>query len=99
LSGASLGGATKAYRGFTYTYNGTTWVRGAKALKYNPRTEDLEPLSDDQYDPLNLFSKEEKAKRVLTSEEIQKVADQFGVRFEEAMEEAKQQGYRAPPER
>ncbi len=91
-----LTGAAKAYRGFTYTFNGTKWVKGAKALRYNEKTQ-AEPWSDDQYDPLNLFSKEEKAKRTLTVEQIQKVADQFGVSYEEAMEEAKQQGYQVPP--
>ena len=92
-----LTGAAKAYRGFTYTFNGTKWVKGAKAQKYNPKTQGMEPWSDDQYDPLNLFSKEEKAKKVLTREEIHKVADQFGVSYEEAREEAKQQGYQVPP--
>lgn len=92
-----LTGATKAYQGFTYTFNGTKWVKGAKAQKYNEKTQDMEPWSDDQYDPLNLFSKEEKAKRVLTVEEIRKVADQFDVSYEEAREEAKQQGYQVPP--
>ncbi len=92
-----LTGGAKAYRGFTYTFNGTKWVKGAKAQKYNPKTRGMEPWSDDQYDPLNLFSKEEKAKRILTLEEIQKVADQFGVSYEEALEEAKQQGYQVPP--
>ena len=57
----------------------------------------MDPWSDDQYDPLNLLSKEEKAKRVLTGEEIRRVADQFGVSYEEAAEEAKQQGYLVPP--
>lgn len=90
-------GATKAYRGFTYIFNGTKWLKGAKALKYNESTEGMEPLSEDQYDPLNLFSKEEKGKRILTEAQIRKVAGQFDVSYEEAREEAKQQGYQVPP--
>jgi LAS superfamily LD-carboxypeptidase LdcB len=88
-----LAGATKAYIGFTYIFNGMTWVKGNKAQRYNEKTQEMEPWSDDQYDPLKLLSKEEKAKRTLTGEQIRKVADQFGVSFEEAAEEAKQQGY------
>jgi len=95
---ASSAGSTKAYRGFTYKFNGTKWVKGAAATKFNSNMEP-EPWSDEQYDPLNLFSKEEKAKRILTVEEIQRVADQFGVSYEEAMEEAKQQGYQVSPSR
>ncbi len=64
-------------------------------MKYNDKIQP-EPWSDDQYDPLNLLSKEERAKRILTVEQIQKVADQFGVLYEEALEEAKQQGYQVP---
>jgi hypothetical protein len=95
MARSSLTGATKAFRGFTYRFNGTKWVKGAKALKYNEKIQP-EPWSDDQYDPLNLLSKEERAKRILTVEQIQKVADQFGVSYEEALEEAKQQGYQVP---
>jgi len=51
----------------------------------------------DQYDPLNLFSKEEKAKRTLKEEQIRGVADQFGVTYAEAWEDAKAQGYIVPP--
>jgi hypothetical protein len=91
----SFTGATKAYAGFTYSFNGTKWVKGAKALKYDEKIQP-HPWSDDQYDPLNLFSKEEKAKRTLTVDQIQKVADQFGVSYEEALEDAKQQGYQVP---
>jgi hypothetical protein len=57
-----LAGATKAYMGFIYAYDGTKWVKDAKATKYNSKMEP-EPWSDDQYDPLTLLSKEEKAKR------------------------------------
>ena len=103
LSPTSLTGATKAYRGFTYTFNGAKWVKGGTAQKYNRKTPgaalNKEPWSDDQYDPLNLYSKEEKAKRTLTEAQIRKVADQFGVSYEEASEEAKQQGYQVPPKR
>jgi len=60
---------------------------------------ETEPWSEDQYDPLNLFSKEVKAKRTLTAQEIRKVADQFGVSYEDAMEEAKQQGYQVSARR
>jgi hypothetical protein len=96
MAPSSLAGATKAYRGFTYRFNGTKWVKGAKALKYNDKIQP-EPWSDDQYDPLNLFSKEEKAKRLLTTEQIRNVANQFGVSIEEALEDAKAQGYQVPP--
>jgi TPP-dependent pyruvate/acetoin dehydrogenase alpha subunit len=78
--------------GFTYRYNGTKWVKGAKATRFNSKMEE-EPWSDDQYDPLKLLSKEEKAKKTLTPGEIRTVADQFGVSYEEAAEEARQQGY------
>ena len=54
--------------------------------------------SEAKYDPLNLFSKEEKAKRTLTEEEIRSVADQFGVTYAEASEDAKAQGYKVPPQ-
>jgi hypothetical protein len=94
---SSLSGATKAYRGFTYRFNGTKWVKGAEAKRYNEKTQDMDPWSDDQYDPLDLFTKEEKAKTVLTEDQIRKVADQFGVSYEEAREEAKQQGYQVSP--
>jgi len=94
---SSLIGAAKAYLGFSYTFNGSRWVKGNKASKYNPKTGNEEPWSEDQYDPLNLLSKEEKSKRVLTVEEVQRVADQFGVSYEEAAEEAKQHGYQVPP--
>jgi NACalpha-BTF3-like transcription factor len=56
----------------------------------------MDPLSDDQYDPLKLYPKEEKAKRTLTEEQIRKVAEQFSVSYEEASEDAKQQGYQVP---
>lgn len=90
-----LSGATKAYKGFTYSFNGTKWVKGNRARRYNAKG-DFEPWSDDQYDPLQLYSKEEKAKRALTQDQIQRVADQFSVTYEEARDEAKQQGYQVP---
>jgi hypothetical protein len=98
-SGARSGfeGARKAYRGSSYTFNGNKWVKGAGALKYNEKTTGMDPESDDQYDPLNLFSKEEKAKMTLKEEQIRSVAEQFGVAYDEAWEEAKAQGYRVPP--
>lgn len=96
-SQTSCTGATKAYRGFTYMFNGTKWVKGSQAQKYNDKTQGMDPWSDDQYDPLNLFSKEEKAKRLLTVTQIREVASQFGVSFEEAWEDAKAQGYQVPP--
>ncbi|MGH9428487.1 MAG: hypothetical protein ACRD2L_19545 [Terriglobia bacterium] len=99
MAETSLTGATKAYRGFTYRFNGTKWVKGAAAKKYNENTQGMDPWSDDQYDPLNLYSKEEKAKRILTEAQIRKVAELFGVSYEEAWEEAKQQGYQVPPKR
>jgi hypothetical protein len=96
-SQVSLAGATKAYRGSTYIFNGTKWVKGNKALMFNTKTQGMDPLSDDQYDPLKLFSKEEKAKRTLTEEQIRNVAEQFSVSYGEASEEAKLQGYQVSP--
>lgn len=94
---ASCTGADKSYRGFTYRFNGTKWVKGAEALKYNEKNQGMDPLSEDQYDPLNLLSKEEKAKRTLKEEQIRSVAEQFGVTYAEAWEDAKAQGYIVPP--
>ncbi len=96
---ASLIGATKAYRGFTYTFDGTKWNRGSEARKYNPTTRDTDLWSDDQYDPLHLFSKDAKAKRRLTEGQIAQVAKQFGASYEEAWDDAKGQGYQVPPQR
>jgi hypothetical protein len=96
LPPSSFEGATEDYRGFQYHFNGTEWVKGAKALKYNEKTTNMDPLSEDQYDPLGLFSKEEKAKRTLTEEQIRSVANRFGVTYAEAWEDAKAQGYRLP---
>jgi hypothetical protein len=95
---SSFTGANEAYRGFTYRFNGTKWVKRAKALKYNQKGEGMEPLSEDQYDPLKLLSNEEKAKRTLTEEQIRSVANRFGVTYAEAWEDAKAQGYRVPPQ-
>jgi len=67
-----------------------------RASKYNVQTGKLEPSSDDQYDPLNLLSKDEKAKRILTEGQIQQVATQFGVSYDEAWQDAKDQGYQVP---
>jgi hypothetical protein len=50
----------------------------------------------DPYDPLDLFSKEEKGKKTLTVEEIQRVAKQSGLSFQEAATEAKEHGYQVP---
>ena len=93
---ACVGGA-KSYRGSSYIFNGKKWVKGANALKYDEKTSSMEPLSEDQYDPLNLFSKEEKAKTTLKEEQIRRVADQFGVTYDEAWEDARAQGYKVPP--
>jgi hypothetical protein len=87
-------GATKAYRGFTYRFDGRNWLKGTKALKWTP--SGLNPTSEDQYDPLGLLSKDEKAKRTLTETQIRVVAQRFGVSYEEAREEASQQGYQVP---
>jgi len=92
----SLTGATKAYRGFTYSFDGKVWKRGQPAKRYNPQTKRMEPWSDDRYDPLNLFSKEDKAARHLSEVQIRQVASQFGVSYEEALEDAKAQGYQVP---
>ena len=95
-TGLSLIGAQKAYRGFTYTFDGTKWNKGSEAQQYNPATGKLEPLSDDQYDPLNLFTRDQKAKKVLTEAQIRRVANEFGVSYTEASEDAKAQGYQVP---
>lgn len=92
----SLTGATTAYLGFTYTFNGSKWVKGSKAQSYNPKTQDMDPWSADQYDPLGLFSMEEKAKHPLTKPEIQAVADKFDVPYQMALQDAKNQGYQVP---
>jgi hypothetical protein len=39
---ASFAGSTKEYRGFTYRFNGTKWVKGAGALKYNEKTAGMD---------------------------------------------------------
>jgi hypothetical protein len=96
LSGTShnsFAGATKSYSGFVYSFDGTKWVKGGQSLRYNPKTQGEEPKSDDQYDPLNLLTNEEKAKRVLKRDQILNVAKTFGVTYEEASEEARRQGY------
>ena len=41
-------------------------------------------------------TKEEKAKHQLTKPEIQAVADKFGVTYQEALQDAKNQGYQVP---
>jgi hypothetical protein len=92
----SMNGATKAYRGDNYVFDGSKWKKDGEAQKYNRGTQRLESRSDDQYDPLNLFSKEEKAKRLLTEEQIRSVAKQFGVSFQDALQDAKEQGYQVP---
>jgi hypothetical protein len=89
-------GATKAYRGYTYTFDGRHWEKGHKALRFDANGK-TEPWTDDQYDPLGLFTKEEKAKRQLTEDQIRQVAEQFGVSYDEAVEDAKAQGYQVPP--
>jgi len=45
----------------------------------------MEPWRDNQYGPLKLLSKEAKAKRTLTVEQIFRAAEQFGVTYEEAI--------------
>jgi hypothetical protein len=96
-------GATKVYRGFIYRFDGTKWVKGGPIRHIdvdNPANgSGDQPYSDDQYDPLNLFSKEQKAKRLLTVDQIQAVANEFGVSYEEAREDARQQGYQVPAKR
>jgi hypothetical protein len=94
---ASLIGGTKAYRGYTYTFDGKRWNKGREAFNVPDLNANPQPLSEDQYDPLGLFSKGEKAKRLLTKEEIQRVAEEFSVSYEQAWEEAKAQGYQVPP--
>jgi hypothetical protein len=87
----SVTGATTAYLGYTYTFDGTKWVRGSKALKYNPKTQDMDPWSADQYDPLGLFSAEKKHGTLLSASQIQAVATKFGVSYQEALQDAKSQ--------
>ncbi|MBI3934957.1 MAG: hypothetical protein HY316_09720 [Acidobacteria bacterium] len=97
VSGGNVVGAQKAYLGYTYTFDGTKWIRGLEAKSYSEADGgSLVPLSDDQYDPLDLFTRDEKAKMRLTKAEIRQVADQFGVSFENALEDAKVQGYQVP---
>jgi hypothetical protein len=95
-SSVPFAGATKAYRGFTYSFDGQTWKKGQRARRWSAQTNDMEPWSDDQYDPLNILSKEEKAKRLLTEAQIRQVAQRFSVSYEEAWEDAKAQGYQVP---
>src|SRR5271169_3418039 len=54
-------GSQKVYLGHTYTYDGKSWRRGAEALHYDSAGALVGPDSQDQYDPLGLFTKEEKA--------------------------------------
>jgi hypothetical protein len=89
-------GATKSYMGYTYIFDGKGWKRGSKALRYNQSTSNMDPNSDDQYDPLGLLSKDEKAKRLLSEARIAGVAKQFSVTYAEALEEAKSHGYQVP---
>ena len=93
---ASLTGATTEYLGFTYTFNGSKWIKRKEAKSYNPKTQDMAPWSADQYDPLGLFSKEEKARHQLSKSEIQTVADKFSVSYQDALNDAKAQGYQVP---
>jgi hypothetical protein len=93
---ASLTGATTEYLGFTYTFDGSKWTKGKEAKSYNPKTRDMDPWSADQYDPLGLFSKEEKAKRLLSVSQIQAVGNNFGVSYQDALQDAKNQGYQVP---
>lgn len=89
-------GATKVFHGYTYVFDGTHWKRKSEARVYNPSTGKLEPNNEDPYDPLGLFTKEEKAKRLLTQEQILRVTKEFGVSYEEAWQDAKSQGYQVP---
>lgn len=92
----SFKGSQTAYLGFTYVFNGEQWVKGADAKRYNEDTEGLEPLSDDQYDPLGELSKEKKAQILLSAAQIKTVADKFGVSYEAALQDARTQGYEVP---
>lgn len=89
-------GATKAYMGFVYTFDGGKWVKGSEARKYNEKSKSMDKWSDDQYDPIGLWTKEEKSKRTLSKDQIQLVANQFEVSYEDAKAEAKEQGYLVP---
>ena len=91
-------GTHKTYMGHTYTFDGVKWNKGSESRVYK-KNGSFEPASDDQYDPLGLFAKEEKAKHRLTEEEIRRVATQFGVSYENAWAEAKSQGYQVPPKK
>ena len=86
------------YLGFVYKYDGAGWRQASEAKKYNPKTQAMEPLSEDQYDPLGLLSTDEKSKRALTKEQINRVADQFGVTHKQAWQDAHAQGYAVPSE-
>jgi hypothetical protein len=84
------------YRGFTYSFDGSKWRKeGAAYRVLDVNSGETIPSSDDQYDPLGLFSEKEKAKHTLTEAEIHHVAD-FNVLYGEAWEEAKAQGYQVP---
>ena len=89
-------GSRKDYLGYTYTFDGKSWHKGEKAQRYVESTGKIEPASDDQFDPLGLLTKTEKSKRLLTQEQIIRVAEKFGVSYEAVWADAKAQGYQVP---
>ena len=90
-------GAFRAYSGFFYYFDGTRWNKAEPARVYNSKTHKWEPRSDDQYDRVGLFIWSEKQRQLLRADQIQEVANTFGVSYDEAATEAKKQGYQVPP--
>jgi hypothetical protein len=54
------------------------------------------PESADPFDLIGLFSKEQKGKTLLSASEIQTVANKFGISYQKALQDAKNQGYQVP---
>jgi hypothetical protein len=72
---ASVAGATKAYRGFRYSFDGRVLEKRANEQEdgmHEPTTWSFGVTTSTT--PLNLFSKEEKTKRLLTEAQICEVA-------------------------
>jgi hypothetical protein len=60
--------------------------------KYNPETRTLEPAFD-PFDPLELYTRTDKAKMTLTEAQIRKAASKYGLSYEEAAKGARESGY------
>ena len=92
----SFKGASTVYLGYNYAFDDNKWVKGSKAWIFNPKTQQLDPLSADPFDPVGLFTKKQKIQRMLSASEIQAIADQFGVSHQAALRGAKNQGRQVP---